>query len=187
MRTPASPRTTKARGTDRIHRAAHRHLETALIDDSVEQLEEKSLIKVHDQSLEFVEQVDRNQIIQKFNDYQFVMKNIVDKNDWVNIKGKPHLKKSGFIKLSVAFEISVKIVETVDLSDKKTETWKYRMIAKATSLSGRSMESVGMCSSTEYNDKRGEHVIIATCETRAKVRAISSLMGMGLVSADEME
>ncbi len=157
------------------------------IDESVEKEEEKALV-VSEQSLDFIEQIDRDRIVAQFADYQFVMKNIVGKSDWVNIKGKLHLKKSGFIKLAVAFQISVEIVETIDLS--KGEKYKYRMTAKASSQNGRSMESVGMCSSEEYLDqknKRGEHVIFATCETRAKVRAISSLMGMGLVSADEMQ
>ncbi len=154
------------------------------IDDSVEEEEEKTLMKVDEKSLDFVEQIDRDQIIAQFNDYQYVMKNIVKPSDWVNIRGNQHLKKSGFIKLAVAFQISVEIVETVDLS--KDGVYKYRMTAKASSQNGRSMESVGMCSSEEYSDKRGEHVIFATCETRAKVRAISSLMGMGLVGSDEI-
>ncbi|MEE9446222.1 MAG: hypothetical protein V3V19_11225 [Cocleimonas sp.] len=133
--------------------------------------------------------VTRQAMIQQFDDYQYVMNRIVDKKDWVIIKGKEVLKKSGFIKIATFFGVSVSINRS-DIEDLSIGgNFKFRMRAKATMPNGRFMEAVGMCSSEEYHDQnfsRSEHVIYATAETRASVRAISKLMGMGMVSEDEM-
>jgi hypothetical protein len=46
---------------------------------------------------------------------------------------------------------------------------------------------IGTCSTTERKFSKPEHDILAIAHTRAKNRAISDLIGLGEVSAEELE
>jgi hypothetical protein len=53
--------------------------------------------------------------------------------------------------------------------------------------SGRSMTAVAVCPSKERKFAHPEHDVFAVCHTRAVNRAISDLVGLGEVSAEEIE
>lgn len=111
---------------------------------------------------------------------------LLAKTDFQSISGKNFIKKSGWRKLALVFNISDQVVE----SSKKERSdgsfvWFFRV--RATAPNGRFTEAVGSCDSKERRFAHAEHDVYATGHTRAKSRAISDLIGAGEISAEEMQ
>ncbi|MEE9410850.1 MAG: hypothetical protein V3V41_07980 [Candidatus Heimdallarchaeota archaeon] len=124
--------------------------------------------------------LDRHSLaVENFQLYQYVMNKIVNKDDYHNYGNKPFLKKSGFKKLALAFELDDREVElTIE---------KDNVMCRATvrAPNGRTSVDYGVCELSELN-KPTKHNMITMAITRAKSRAISNLVGCGLVSAEEL-
>lgn len=110
---------------------------------------------------------------------------LLDKDDYQRIGDTKFIRKSGFRKLSVVFNLSDEII-----AQEKTvcedETFYWRIVTKVTAPNGRTSVGVGICDSKERNFAHIEHDVYSTAHTRAKNRAISDMVAGGVVSAEEM-
>jgi hypothetical protein len=139
--------------------------------------------------------LDVRQTKQAMDTYQEGLRSILDDSDWQNAgsDGK-FVKKSGWRKIATWFGLSVTIVsQRVERDPDTGDPLRASVIASATAPNGRVMEGDGHCSSDERRfQQRGgraklENDLINTATTRAKNRAIADLVGMGAVSAEEIE
>ena len=112
---------------------------------------------------------------------------VLQENDTVMISSKKYIKRSGWRKIALAFNVSTEIisVERDYGSDLKICHVKARAIAP----NGRVSEEIASCDSSEFNDKVkfSIHNMETKAATRAINRAISNLVGGGEVSAEEIE
>jgi len=119
--------------------------------------------------------------------FQELKQKVLDANDTVVISGKQYIKRSGWRKIAMAFNISTEVVKIE--REKIDNVYVVRVIARATAPGGRISEEAGVCDSTEF--ERGNlqgtlHNIETKAVTRAINRAISNLVGGGEVSAEEI-
>ena len=112
---------------------------------------------------------------------------VLQENDTVMISSKKYIKRSGWRKIALAFNVSTEIisVERDYGSDLKICHVKARAIAP----NGRVSEEIASCDSAEFqgNIKFTIHNVETKAATRAINRAISNLVGGGEVSAEEIE
>lgn len=110
---------------------------------------------------------------------------LLSNSDYQPIQGKNFIKKSGWRKLALVFNISDQVVEkTRENKPNGSFVWTFRV--RATAPNGRFTESVGSCDSAERKFTHAEHDVLATAHTRAKSRAISDLIGAGEITAEEL-
>ena len=129
-------------------------------------------------------------------EHQGLLREILDPSDW---QGQPDaqgsfVKKSGWRKIALAYNLGVERVSEEVERDETGMPLRASYTARAVAPNGRTMESTGHCSYDEsrFSGPRGnksklENDMRATAETRAKNRAISDLIGMGKVSAEEVD
>ena len=116
--------------------------------------------------------------------FQELKTKLLDKEDTCVIQGKPYVKRSGWRKFSLAFNLTDEIIQREKEIIEGGFVWRFTV--KVTAPNGRSVVAVGSCSSTERDFAHDEHDIYAIAHTRAKNRGISDLIGSGEVSAEEM-
>jgi hypothetical protein len=129
-------------------------------------------------------------------EHQALLREILDPSDW---QGPPDqqgsfVKKSGWRKVALSYNLTLERVgEEVERDDGGTAQ-RATYTARAVAPNGRSVEATGHCAFSEsrFSGPRGnttklENDMRATAETRAKNRAISDLIGMGKVSAEEVD
>lgn len=117
--------------------------------------------------------------------FQNLKASLLDKNtDIATIKNKPFIKRSGWRKMGLAFNLSDEIVkyEREVLDDGFT----CRIWVRVWAPNGRSVVGIGACSSDERDFAHLEHDVYATAHTRAKNRALSDMIGSGEVSWEEL-
>lgn len=110
---------------------------------------------------------------------------LLDKDDYQRIGDKKFIRKSGFRKLSVVFNLSDKIIEQ-EKTVRKDDSFYWRVVTMVTAPNGRTSVGVGICDSNERNFAHVEHDVYSTAHTRAKNRATSDMVAGGVVSAEEM-
>lgn len=118
--------------------------------------------------------------------YDSACASLIGPND-VQIEGaRTFKKKSAWAKLGRHFNISTVVVSTQ--KEMLGEIFCATVTVKALSPWGQSAEAVGACATDEESGRRSITIAdaIATAETRAHNRAISRLIAMGEVSAEEM-
>lgn len=143
------------------------------------------------------------------NNYQELVKALLDQTDYQKIGSKQFKKKSAWRKLATAFNISDEIIKEEITRDETGQIISATYYVKATLPNGRSGVGIGACSifdKIRYSDtskypadtntpsnfelrgrfSNAEHDIPSTAHSRAKNRAISDLIGAGDVSAEEM-
>ena len=134
--------------------------------------------------------------------YQDLVKRLLDKTDYQRVGDKHLKKKSAWRKLATAFNISDDIIEEEIIRDECHRIISAKFVVRATLPNGRYGMGIGDCSifdKVKKDDEKeptpfelrkrfsnAEHDIIGTAHTRAKSRAISDLIGSGEVSAEEM-
>ena len=118
--------------------------------------------------------------------FQALKAKLLDANDIVEIQNKKYIKRSGWRKIALAFNISTEIVSIE--REKIGDVYVVRVKARAIAPNGRVSEEVGVCDSSEFsgNLKPTFHNIEAKAVTRAINRAISNLVGGGELSAEEV-
>lgn len=118
--------------------------------------------------------------------YDSACASLIGPNDVQKDGNRTFKKKSAWRKLQRHFNISTSVV------DVETEMVGEHLVAtvkvKASAPWGQSAESVGACGGDEATGRRTITIAdaIATAETRATNRAVSNLIAMGEVSAEEM-
>lgn len=118
---------------------------------------------------------------------QELKKSILDKSDIQEIQGRTYVKRSGWRKLQSAFAISDRIISK-EREDQAEGHFLWRVEVEAYhAKTGRSAMGIGTCSTKERKFAHPDHDILATAHTRAKNRAISDLIGLGEVSAEELD
>ncbi|MEM3191855.1 MAG: hypothetical protein QW292_07160 [Candidatus Parvarchaeota archaeon] len=125
--------------------------------------------------------------VEALNAFQRLKQSVLDQNDIVEIGGRKYIKRSGWRKIALAFNISTEVV-TIE-REKIGETYVIRVKARASAPNGRVSEEVGICDSAEFTGglKPTYHNIESKATTRAINRAISNLVGGGEVSAEEVD
>ena len=117
--------------------------------------------------------------------FQRLKAGLLDKHkDIATIQNKPYVKRSGWRKLALAFNISDEIIK--EEKDEIGDGFLWRIWVKAWAPNGRSVVGIGACSSEERDFAHLQHDVYATAHTRAKNRALSDLIGSGEVSWEEL-
>ena len=147
---------------------------------------------------EVIRPLDADQLIESFAAYQELLPRLLDESDYQaagkDKDGKPKkfVKKSGWRKIATAFDLDVVRVHDEIERDEHGQPVRAMAVYRAIAPSGRSMDGDGYCSVDEDRFERAnsrkklENDLRATATTRAKNRAISDLVGMGDVSAEEV-
>ena len=121
-----------------------------------------------------------------YHEFERLKTELLDTKDYQLISGKPFIKKGGWRKLALVFNVSDSIIIETKI-ERPDGSFVWRIRTKATAPNGRFTEAVGSCDSLERKFAHTEHDVYATAHTRSKSRAISDLIGAGEVSAEEME
>ena len=116
--------------------------------------------------------------------FQSLKASLLDKSDIATIQNKPFIKRSGWRKLALAFNISDEIIK--DERVVHNDDFECRIWVKVWAPNGRSVVGIGACSSKERNFAHVEHDVYATAHTRAKNRALSDMIGSGEISWEEL-
>jgi hypothetical protein len=125
------------------------------------------------------------QAAQAWNVFLELKKKLLSSSDYQRIGDTKFIRKSGFRKLSVVFNLSDEIVEQEKV-EREDGSFYWRIVTKAIAPNGRTSTGVGICDSKERNFAHLEHDVYSTAHTRAKNRAISDMVAGGVVSAEEM-
>ena len=118
--------------------------------------------------------------------YQIFTEKLLDKSDYIDIKGKAFKKKSAWRKYARAFNINTEIISKDILKNDKGVVIEAEFTVRATLPDGRHCDGWGNCSRREGNKNKPNHDIPATAMTRATNRAIADLIGAGEVTAEEI-
>lgn len=141
---------------------------------------------------EVIRPLDLGQLVESFEAYQELLPRLLRDSDYQEAEqGKRFVKKSGWRKIATAFDLDVQIISEVVERDENGRILRSKTTARATSPSGRVMDGDGYCTIDEFTGRRAhnpklENDLRGTAATRAKNRAISDLVGMGEVSAEEV-
>ena len=121
--------------------------------------------------------------------FQEIKRVVLDANDTIQMQGKPFIKRSGWRKIALAFNVTTRVLEVAHERDPATEIYIVRVRAIAQAPNGRTAEEWAVCDSSEFtgNLKPSIHNIESKAVTRAINRSISDLVGGGEVSAEEMD
>jgi hypothetical protein len=122
---------------------------------------------------------------QAWNVFLELKKRLLSSSDYQRIGDTKFIRKSGFRKLSVVFNLSDEIVEQEKV-EREDRSFYWRIVTITTAPNGRTSTGVGICDSNERNFAHLEHDVYSTAHTRAKNRAISDMVAGGVVSAEEM-
>jgi hypothetical protein len=149
--------------------------------------------------------------------YNYVKLKIIDKSDIFKYQGRDWIKKSGWRKFIKPFNLSVKMIREDDLGKKNPNVYEdgvcpdgspdihaeVYIIVSVTGvkcpecgleIKGQSIEAIGSKSKSEYWSEKyknygayNRHNLIATARTRGENIGISDLVGLGEVSAEEIQ
>jgi hypothetical protein len=129
--------------------------------------------------------LSEQETLERFNRIQHLKRSLLDpKTDMILIAGKPYIKKSGWRKLQFAFNLTDEI--TREEKEEKDGKTIWRMWVRVRAPNGREVIGVASASSDEKKFSHPDHDPYALCHTRSKNRAISDILGLGEVSAEEM-
>ena len=137
--------------------------------------------------------LDTEQVVAGMKAYQEMLPKLLDESDWQDAgRDGRFVKKSGWRKIARAFNLSVMVVSVRIERDAEGNPTRAETIARAMAPNGQVSDADGYCSADEkrFEQPKGrqklENDLRTTATTRAKNRAISDLVGMGEVSAEEV-
>lgn len=124
--------------------------------------------------------------------YQQGLREIVDEDDYQAFRGRDgetnkFLKRSGWRKIATWFGLDLEIRSRDLERGEDDRIIRAHVVVRAIAPNGRYADGDGGCSITERGFSKAEHDIPATATTRATNRAISNLVGMGSMSAEELD
>src|ERR1022692_309161 len=144
---------------------------------------------------EVLKPLDTSAVLASFETYQQLLQRLLTPDDWQGAPNRPgsFVKKKGWRKIATAFDLDLKRIDSAVERDAEGNPLRAEACYVAIAPSGRSMDGDGYCSVDEPRFKKAtgrqklENDLRATATTRAKNRAIADLVGMGAVSAEEVE
>jgi hypothetical protein len=144
---------------------------------------------------EVLKPLDPDTLLESFAAYQKLLQRLLVPEDWQGAPNRPgsFVKKRGWRKIATAFDLDVLMIRSEVERDADGTPIRAEVWARAIAPSGRSMDGDGYCSADEPRFQKAsgrqklENDLRATATTRAMNRAISGLIGMGDVSAEEMD
>jgi len=110
--------------------------------------------------------------------YQRLCNQILAPEDKQKVAGKHFIKKSGWRKLAMAFDISFEIRQCEITHNDQGNVKMATFIVRGMLPNGRFADAWGGCDSVEKRFNKPNHDVPATAETRAKNRACADLLGM---------
>jgi len=112
-----------------------------------------------------------------------------DVQQFLDRKGEKHafVKRSGWRKIALWCDLSLENRRMEVDRDAEGHPVRARVVYRATAQSGRFADGEGACDRSERGFSKPEHDILATAGTRALNRAVSNLVGLGAVSAEEVD
>lgn len=150
-------------------------------------------VEIRPASREVLMPMDTEQVIAGMKAYQELLRGLLEPSDWQGTGKDKFLKKSGWRKIARAFNLSVTKVSSKIERDGEGNPIRAEVVARATAPNGQVQDGDGYCSideprfASEKGRRKLENDLRATATTRAKNRAISDLVGMGEVSAEEVD
>jgi len=128
--------------------------------------------------------------VTRFKEFQRAAFECLDPTDYQSQPGqygRRYITKSGYLKLATVFEISLESLHTHNERNKETGAILFsECTVRAKLPSGRFADAHGACSANERRFSNPAHHIPATAETRAQVRGISMLLGIGEANQEWM-
>lgn len=138
--------------------------------------------------------IDPEQVIASMRAYQDMLPRLLESSDFQQAgRGKKFVKRSGWRKIARAFNLSIVLVDHRVERDDDGNPVRAEVVVRAIAPNGQCQDGDGYCSVDEprFEDQQGrqkiENDLRATATTRAKSRAIADLVGMGDVSAEEVD
>jgi hypothetical protein len=138
--------------------------------------------------------VDPEALVESFKEYVALRGKLLTPDDYQSAGGgKQFVKKSGWRKIATAFGLNLELVKDQVERDESGQVVRASVVARAIAPNGRFADGDGHCSVEEerFSGPRGnksklENDLRGTAATRATNRAVSNLVGMGEVSAEEV-
>jgi hypothetical protein len=138
--------------------------------------------------------MNTDQVVEGMKAYQDLLPRLLSDSDYQQAGAKKFVKKSGWRKIARAFNLSVTKVSMTVTRDEDGNPLRAEAVFRATAPNGQTQDGDGYCSVDEkrfreqkQDTAKTENDLRATATTRAKNRAISDLVGMGEVSAEEVD
>lgn len=136
--------------------------------------------------------LDAGQVVDGMRAYQSLLRDLLDPSDWQGTGERSFPKKSAWRKIARAFNLSTQVVSRSVERDESGKVLRAETVIRVIAPNGQVGEADGYCSLDEFtgqraNDVKLENTLRATATTRAKNRAIADLVGMGEVSAEEVQ
>jgi hypothetical protein len=116
--------------------------------------------------------------ITDYDAYQKLCNQILVPEDKQKVAGKHFIKKSGWRKLAMAFDISFEIRQCEITHNDQGNVKMATFIVRGMLPNGRFADAWGGCDAVEKRFNKPNHDVPATAETRAKNRACADLLGM---------
>jgi hypothetical protein len=172
-------------------------VDAEVVEEPVAQESPSTQLVRRERRSEVLRPLDPETLLKSFEEYQGLLQRLLTDEDW---QGRPNkqgsfVKKKGWRKIATAFDLDVTVIPGMSRIERdedgapiRAEVWM-----RAIAPSGRTMDGDGYCSVTEPRFAQAggrqklENDLRATATTRAKNRAISDLIGMGDVSAEEVD
>ena len=110
--------------------------------------------------------------------YQRICHQILTPEDKQKLAGKFFIKKSGWRKLAMAFDISFEIRQCEITHNDQGNVRMATFVVRGMLPNGRFADAWGGCDAVEKRFSKPNHDVPATAETRAKNRACADLLGM---------
>lgn len=121
---------------------------------------------------------------QTFRQIQTAALKILEPCDVTHIKGKTFIKKSGWRKISLFFNISTEVKDANIQYDQNGNVLRASFTVRALMTSGRFADGWGSCDRGEGSHQKPNHTIPAIAETRATNRAVQNVTGVGEATKD---
>lgn len=136
--------------------------------------------------------IDPDQVVASMEAYQQMLPRLLDSSDFQDAGGgKRFVTRSGWRKIARAFNLSIVLVSHRVERDMNDDPLRAEVVVRAIAPNGQCQDGDGYCDAKESrfrgNAQKLEHDLRATATTRAKSRAIADLVGMGDVSAEEVD
>ena len=120
-----------------------------------------------------------------FKAYEEVKVKLLTESDYVQIKDKKAIAKSGWMKLGVAFNLSTEI--TRQERNEKDGKIRWEIDIRCIAPNGRYVDECGLCDNSEEKQVGSpEHKLKSMAVTRATERAYIKMLGAPDTAADDM-